>query len=510
MSEKKAVIIGDENLEKALQETLGVPVTIEKLEKLEHFDNWNEYRTETKPVWKPIVDITPLQYCKNLETINGDGNGIEDLSPLGEINSLRELWFAGNKIADISPLKNKTNLEILVLDKNSDLKDISPIKGLPKLDYLNISNTGVTDLAILHTFPNLKKVSIYGLEDHVWKNRTNYQVVEELLREGVEVKMREVEEISADIIRGTPRLRDDMPLDQKLRALGAFKILRLIEEQGIDGQLEDNWEGMALSVMHLAVKHFESGEDPVRDRPRLVEILLAEKAPTDLVNSEGLPTLIYFLEDNPNVDLRILKGLIDHGFDVNEVVEGFKTPLYMAIHAVEESREAVDMLIENGADLKSPDILYAAVEKGLEDLVEKILKSGLDVNARESNYGRTAICNPMLNRKMLQRFIDAGINVHIRDNEGRTALFYAVEYSNLDVVELLLERGSDVNERDNDGNTPLHYMKESLTRRDDSLGIIPLLVKKGADVNALNKDGQSPLDRVRDPSIKKQLSAILN
>lgn len=509
LSDKNEVVaIGDRNLEKALQEILGEPITVERLERLEDFDNWNEYRADAKPDWQPIRDISPLKHCRYLKNISADGNEIEDISPLESIETLEELWLDGNPINDLTPLANKSNLRILVVENNKRLTDIEPLSGMPKLEYLNISDTAVEDLSVLKTLPHLKIAALYGLEDQVWKDRANYRVVEELLQRGIKVKMRELEVIQSDILTESPPIRDDMPLEEKLRALGAFRILMLIREKDIAGQLNGDWEGKGLSALHLAVKNAESGEDPVTDRVKLVQILIEANAPTDRVNNDGLPPLHYFLEENPAPDLRMLECLLGGGFPVNQPVQGYKTPLFIAIQAVEESRAAVDMLIQNGADIMSPDVLYAAAEKGLDDLVMTALDAGMDINCVESGSGRNLLFSLSLDAAQARRLLELGIDFRRRDHHGRTALFPAVEYSSPEVVRLLLDNGCDVNARDENGDTPLHYVKDSLVRHKESLAIIPLLVENGADINALNRNGQSPLDRANADSLCAQLKRL--
>lgn len=45
--------------------------------------------------------------------------------------------------------------------------------------------------------------------------------------------------------------------------------------------------------------------------------------------------------------------------------------------------------------------------------------------------------------------------INARDDDGRTALMYAVESENLAVVKALVDKGADVNVRDNCGRTAL-------------------------------------------------------
>ncbi|WP_353286453.1 ankyrin repeat domain-containing protein [Wolbachia endosymbiont (group A) of Crataerina pallida] len=67
-------------------------------------------------------------------------------------------------------------------------------------------------------------------------------------------------------------------------------------------------------------------------------------------------------------------------------------------------------------------------------------------------------------------------NIYARDENGRTALHYAVEVK---TVKLLVEKGVNVNAADVKGYTALH-----LAVTEKRLEIVRELIKSGADVNA--------------------------
>lgn len=125
-----------------------------------------------------ITDFTPLKNLKNLEYLDvygaKPGKTIEALSGLTKLRSL-SIWangvdninFAkdlnelvlfnaqGNPISDISPLKGAVKIETLNLDAGktnegkTKLEDISLLKDMPNLTFLNISNQNVSDLSAL-------------------------------------------------------------------------------------------------------------------------------------------------------------------------------------------------------------------------------------------------------------------------------------------------------------------------------------------------------------------------
>ena len=78
-----------------------------------------------------------------------------------------------------------------------------------------------------------------------------------------------------------------------------------------------------------------------------------------------------------------------------------------------------------------------------------------------------------------------------------TALFDAVKWDRIDVVEMLLDDGISANERNSNGSTALYYTK--------SQEVAKLLLDRGANVSVTNNDGYTPLHYVRSPKVVKFL-----
>lgn len=51
------------------------------------------------------------------------------------------------------------------------------------------------------------------------------------------------------------------------------------------------------------------------------------------------------------------------------------------------------------------------------------------------------------------------VNVHLKDNDGMTALMYAVSKDNIDTVKLLLDRGAELKIININGNTALSIVE---------------------------------------------------
>eukprot|EP00200_Dunaliella_tertiolecta_P011503 CAMPEP_0202384432 /NCGR_PEP_ID=MMETSP1127-20130417/55235_1 /ASSEMBLY_ACC=CAM_ASM_000462 /TAXON_ID=3047 /ORGANISM="Dunaliella tertiolecta, Strain CCMP1320" /LENGTH=140 /DNA_ID=CAMNT_0048984259 /DNA_START=78 /DNA_END=497 /DNA_ORIENTATION=+ len=74
------------------------------------------------------------------------------------------------------------------------------------------------------------------------------------------------------------------------------------------------------------------------------------------------------------------------------------------------------------------------------------------------------------------------------DEEGMTALHYAVASNNIAGCELLLQKGARVNQKDKLGRRAVHFCvgKGFYTT-------LVLLIKNGADMNVQDKSGATPL-----------------
>lgn len=111
-----------------------------------------------------VHDISGLKGLKNLEVLSLDDNTLlADISPLAELTSLKELNLSSNRIRDVSPLQNLLNLKDLQLWDN-DILDISPLQNLTQLQELSLFNNPILDIRPLANLKQLKDLDM-GNED---------------------------------------------------------------------------------------------------------------------------------------------------------------------------------------------------------------------------------------------------------------------------------------------------------------------------------------------------------
>jgi ankyrin repeat protein len=87
------------------------------------------------------------------------------------------------------------------------------------------------------------------------------------------------------------------------------------------------------------------------------------------------------------------------------------------------------------------------------------------------------------------KHLSTGVDVNVRDTEGRTPLHWAVDRGHLSAVEILAKANADLNAKDNEGQTALHYAV--VCERED---IAELLVKHHADLQIKDEDGNTARD----------------
>jgi len=111
----------------------------------------------------------------------------------------------------------------------------------------------------------------------------------------------------------------------------------------------------------------------------------------------------------------------------------------------------------------------------------------VEESAHELNKALFAAAGNGLEDEVI-RLIFQGADVNVKDEQGKTVLFYAVSGKHKDIVELLIAKGADVNAKDKWGYTPLYY---AIWNADKDL--TGFLISKGADVTLTAEKDYPPI-----------------
>jgi uncharacterized protein len=124
-----------------------------------------------------------------------------------------------------------------------------------------------------------------------------------------------------------------------------------------------------------------------------------------------------------------------------------------------------------------------------------LLASGAAVDAEERD-GRTALvwAAERGNEEMVASLLDRGADVnHVVRSNGATALHVAAQKGHEVTVALLVARGARVDLATTGGNTALHF-----AAFDGNPKMVSILLARGADPATPNRQGKSPRDIARE------------
>lgn len=236
-----------------------------------------------------ISDISPLKNLTKLEYLEIQRNRIVDVNPLKNLTNLKFLKLYNNLIEDIAPLSNLTNLTGLDLHYNvtvggdeshkiisKGITDISALKNLKKLEFLDISANRIEDISILKNFDKIKDLDFSGNRVKNYEGLGDY-IAERLgkaLNEGIgsiqfsgqtidfgsTVEVKEKEVIFTTPFKGTKELGDS--LAQVFGSEDPLNVFSKIESnvEGIDASYDLDTNKIKLTVSDGVITKYNGKE----------------------------------------------------------------------------------------------------------------------------------------------------------------------------------------------------------------------------------------------------------
>ncbi len=166
------------------------------------------------------------------------------------------------------------------------------------------------------------------------------------------------------------------------------------------------------------------------------------------------------------------------------------------LHVANNSSELVEYLIKNGLDIEAQTSsrwrpLHSQAYKGHMAGVELLLEHGADIEAKTS-FGHTPLFSSLRwDRIEVTKFlIKKGADLNPTTELGRTPLITASIEGNAELARLFIDNNADTSVKDhNYQRTTLHFAALY-----GQLDIVDALVKKDANVNEKDGDGKTALD----------------
>lgn len=127
-------------------------------------------------------------------------------------------------------------------------------------------------------------------------------------------------------------------------------------------------------------------------------------------------------------------------------------------------------------------LLFSKSDDSLLKEINNIFSKEIDSINNENKLLRKSVLDDNING--VQSALAKGAKVNLKDEKGKTVLFYAI--NNYEIAKLLIAYGADVNVKNDEGETLLFYTKGNYE-------LTKLLIASGIDVNVVNKYDHSAL-----------------
>ena len=145
---------------------------------------------------------------------------------------------------------------------------------------------------------------------------------------------------------------------------------------------------------------------------------------------------------------------------------------------------SIKELLDNGADINIKNFfgensLMISVMFNRINTMHFLLKNGANINSRD-NLGKTVLMiSSQLNYIKITQELVKICDVNDINDEGRTALMFAISNNNIDIVKILLDSGANPDIKDNAKWTPFIYASYI-----GNIDICNILITKGVDIYA--------------------------
>ena len=170
--------------------------------------------------------------------------------------------------------------------------------------------------------------------------------------------------------------------------------------------------------------------------------------------------------------------------------------------------------IINNLDEEGFSLLHWNAKEGIAEIVQKLIHKGADVEIKDKENGSTPLLwacqNGHLN--VVKILLQNNANLFATSDCGHTALHFAVQSGEVELVEMLVKKGLDIDGQNKEN--PNVFVKVTLSPLntaifEDKMEILTLLIEKGADVNMVDGLNWTPINHAIFNGKKEIVSKLL-
>lgn len=337
---------------------------------------------------------------------------------------------------------------------------------------------------------------------HLAVMHTDVSVVDFLIKYGANIEaIRELKNSTNDTVAHYTPLKDAILL-QRFRIIEHLLKNNANPNRRLDGEtcLHIAFKKNSSKIVELLVQY---RADIYQKNPSLIFVAtkngdanvvrcllkLNRKIAIDMKNKNGRSALHMAVIAK---DINIVKVLLENNADPNIKDHDMQTPLHMASELADVS--IVQLLIDKGADtnLKTAlnySCLYIATNQGNIDIIKVLIANKADIHEKNHRCGSDALIKAVVMEfiDVIEYLMQQGSDVNTSDYEGISALMYAIEIKNTQIIQLLINAGANVMDiKANIG--AFHHACIN-----ESLDVVQLLINNGADVNQYTTSHSTPL-----------------
>ncbi len=123
--------------------------------------------TDLELTRNPVTNFSGFTGLTNLQILTWIWSPLNDLTFVTNLVNLRRAVIYGNQFEDISPVLSLTKLELLQLDWNPAITNLTIVSAMTNLTHLSLAGDGVTNVAFVSSLTGLQGLSLYinGVND---------------------------------------------------------------------------------------------------------------------------------------------------------------------------------------------------------------------------------------------------------------------------------------------------------------------------------------------------------